>query len=108
MKKRTLSKLLIASGLLLTMSSTAMATELENFYKNDVTPPWGRISIDAALKVNGVNYVENEKVKVKLYAVDDISTAEEIKYYLSMEPIEDVGKIADEDWKDPSDPGKSV
>ena len=99
MKKGVLKKVLLVSGLMGLLGITVAATNLEEYYKNDVTPPWGRISINSALKINGINYVENEKVTVKLYAVDDNSKAEEIKYYLSLSPIEDVGKIAEENWK---------
>ena len=99
MKNKVLNKVLLIGGLIGLLGITVAATNLGNYYEQDVTPPWGRIAVKSALKINGINYVESEKVTVEIFAEDDICKEEEIKYYLSLSPIEDVGKIAEENWK---------
>lgn len=103
MKRGFFNKLLIAGGMMLTIGSVmlngeAMATEV-NYYENDVTPPWGRVSIVGATEVNNINYVDRQEITVQVYASDDMCEEKEIKYYLSFDAISKTTKIADSDWK---------
>lgn len=97
--KKTLQKLLVAGGMIAAMCGITFATGLEGYYESDVTPPWGRISVKSALKINDVNYIDSEKAIIEVYAIDDKCKENEIKYYVSTKPIADVGKISGDDWK---------
>lgn len=83
------------------LKSTVQAAEKDSngFYKNDVTPPWGKIVIQGATEVDSVNYVDRKDVVVEIYAADDMCEDNEIKYYLSTSEISDTTKIASADWK---------
>lgn len=88
--------LLMTGGAMMLLSGNASAKTL--FYKNDVTPPWGRIVITGATEVSNVSYVDRQQVEVQIYAADDMCTDDQIKYYLSTSEISDTTKITD--WKD--------
>ena len=88
--------LLMTGGAMVLLSGNAMANN--QFYENDVTPPWGRIVITGATEVNNVNYVDRQQVEVQIYAADDMCKDNEIQYYLSTSEISDTTKITD--WKD--------
>jgi len=94
MKK--MRKILIACGLIAGMCGN-LAQATENYYENDVTPPWAKLTVRGAVELNGVNYVNSEEAIIDIYAKDDKCFDDEIKYYISTTPIEDIGKI--EDWK---------
>ena len=94
MKSLFMKGLLMTGGMIALLSGSAMAA----YYDNDVTPPWGRLVITGATEVNNVNYVDRQQVEVQIYAADDISKYNEIKYYLSTSEISDTTKITD--WKD--------
>lgn len=87
--------LMITSGITLALSGSVLATD---YYENDVTPPWGRVSIVGATEVNNVNYVDRQTVEVQIYASDDMCKDSEIKYYISTSEISDTTKLADSNW----------
>lgn len=91
MKEKFLKGILMTSGLMMLMGGNALAA----YYENDVTPPWGRLSIVGATEVNNVNYVDRQTVEVQVYAADDKCQDTEIKYYISTSEILDTEKIAD-------------
>ena len=68
------------------------------YYDNDVTPPWGRLTITGAVEINNVDYVNRQEIEVQIYAADDKCKDNEIKYCLSTNEILDTTKITD--WKD--------
>lgn len=86
----------MTGGAMVLLSGNAMANN--QFYENDVTPPWGRIVVTGATEVNNVNYVDRQQVEVQIYAADDMCKDNEIQYYLSTSEISDTTKITD--WKD--------
>ncbi len=92
MNSKFIKKLLIAGGMIIAMSSTALATEV-TYDENDVTPPWGRIIIQGATEVNNINYVDRKEVTVQIYARDDISDT--IYYHLSTSAISTTSEITD-------------
>lgn len=95
-------KAIVAGGLALLASGLsglgASKVYAENFYENDVTPPWGRIAIVGATEVNNINYVGRTKVDIEIFASDDKCLDTEIKYYISTSPISNTEKITA--WKD--------
>lgn len=80
------------------LKSTVQAAK-RGYYKNDVTPPWGRIVIQGATEVDSVNYVDRKDVVVEIYASDDMCDDDEIMYYLSTSEISDTTKIASDEWR---------
>ena len=84
----------MTGGMIALLSGSAMAA----YYDNDVTPPWGRLTITGAVEINNVNYVNRQEIEVQIYAADDKCKDNEIKYYLSTSEISDTTKITD--WKD--------
>jgi len=84
-KRKNLNTILLVASILTAINSgKALAAK----YTNDVTPPYGRISIvGASTDENGEEYVTGKKVNVEIYAKDDMCEDTEIKYYLSEEPI---------------------
>ena len=96
MKRMFWKGLLMTGGAMVLLSGNAMANN--QFYENDVTPPWGRIVITGATEVNNVNYVDRQQVEAQIYAADDMCKDNEIQYYLSTSEISDTTKITD--WKD--------
>ena len=92
MNSKFIKKLLIAGGMMMAMSSTALATQV-TYDENDVTPPWGRIIIQGATEVNSVNYVDREQVTVEIYARDNVSDT--IYYHLSTSAISTTSEITD-------------
>ena len=90
MNSKFLSKLLIAGGMMIAMSSTALAAQA-TYDENDVTPPWGRIVIQGATEVNNINYVDREQITVEIYARDNVSDT--IFYYLSTSAISKTSEI---------------
>ena len=102
MKKFLKGMLLIITMLFITVASvaTVRASEITNeFYKNDITPPWGRIYIEGAATKDGVTYVGEKTLNIKIYAKDDMCKDSEIKYYMSETPISSTEKLADNLWK---------
>lgn len=86
-----LCKTLLFLIVMLAICGVTLATS--NFYENDVTPPVGRISVAASTLDNGIEYVEQLKYNVRLYAKDDMCADSEIKYHISTSPISDTEKI---------------
>ena len=92
MKK--LKGLVLSICMILILSGMVCATE--EYYTNDVTPPFGRIEITELTKVDGST---NEvAVTVQIYAKDDRCTDSEIKYYLSSSEISNETAITG--WED--------
>lgn len=83
------------------LESTAQAATKDSngFYVGDVTPPWGRIIVPEAIKILGVNYVDDVDIEVTFEASDDMCADNEIKYYFSLDPISTTSTIADDQWK---------
>ena len=94
MKSLFTKGLLMTAGMIAVLSGSAKAA----YYDNDVTPPWGRLTITGAAEVNNVSYVNRQEIEVQIYAADDKCKDNEIKYYLSTSEISDTSKITD--WKD--------
>ena len=84
--------LILTLGVILT--SQLLGTEtFAAHYKNDITPPWGRVYVEKSAKVDGTTYVGETPVSVRIYAKDDMCKDEEIKYYISAEPISNTTKL---------------
>ena len=86
MKKK--NKILIATGMLIAVGGILAGAYALNGSgmlerTNDVTPPYGRISIKGATETNNINYVDKTQIEVEIYAKDDNCAAEDIKYYIS-------------------------
>ena len=94
MKSLFTKGLLMTAGMIAVLSGSANAA----YYDNDVTPPWGRLTITGAAEINNVSYVNRQEIEVQIYATDDKCKDNEIKYYLSTSEISDTSKITD--WKD--------
>ncbi|MBQ8379858.1 MAG: InlB B-repeat-containing protein, partial [Clostridia bacterium] len=94
-----IKKLLFTIGIILSFTNILLGTEtFAAHYKNDITPPWGRVYVEKSAKVDGTTYVGETPVSVKIYAKDDICKDEEIKYYISTEPISNTTKL--KNWYD--------
>ena len=100
-----IKKLIFTLGIILSFTNTLLGTEVfAAHYKNDITPPWGRVYVEKSAKVDGTTYVGETPVSVKIYAKDDMCKDEEIKYYISTEPISSTTKL--KTWYD-YEPGKA-
>ena len=102
---RKKNKILITTGTLLATGGILLGAYALNGSgvlerTNDVTPPYGKVSIKGATETNNINYVDRTSIEVEIYAKDDTCSADEIKYYLSTSPISDTEKIEDSLWKD--------
>ena len=87
-------RLLFILSLIFFVSNLAISTNTyAAYYENDITPPWGRAQIEKSAKVDGTTYVGETPVTVKIYAKDDMCKPEEIKYYISTEPISNTTKL---------------
>ena len=94
-----IKKLLFTIGIILSVTNTLLGAEtFAAFYENDITPPWGRIHVEKSAEVDGITYVGSNTVTAKVYANDDMCTDDEIKYYISTEPISDTSKLEDNLW----------
>ena len=87
-----LRSLVLVICILLMMCGVAWATD--EYYKNDSTPPYGKIEISEVTKVEGTDKVS---VKVQIFAKDDRCKDNEINYYLSTSKIFDTTSITE--WK---------
>ena len=76
--------------ILLIMCGMVWATD--EYYKNDATPPYGKIEISEVTKVEGTDKVS---VKVQILAKDDRCKDDEIKYYLSTSQISNTTGITE-------------
>ena len=95
-----IKKLVFTIGIILSATNILLGTEVfAEYYKNDITPPWGRIYIEGAAERNGTTYVTDTALNLKIYAKDDMCKDEEIKYYMSTTPISDTSKLDDNLWK---------
>lgn len=102
-----IKKTLMTCGLTMLLSSAmlttkSLATETKDFtkYPNDVTAPWGRVSIESGTAFNNITYVEDRNITVKIYAADDKCALDEIQFALSFSSltgttITDWNKLAD-------------
>ena len=98
-KMNALRKFLLIVGMTLLLANTAFdLNTFAAFYENDITPPWGRIHVEKSAEVDGITYVGSNTVTAKVYANDDMCTDDEIKYYISTEPISDTSKLEDNLW----------
>ena len=89
-----LKKLFLFFGMILLIGNTVLEPKtLAAYYDNDITPPWGRTQIEKSAKVDGTTYVGETPVTIKIYAKDDMCKPEEIKYYISTEPISNTTKL---------------
>ena len=98
MSWKNIRKTMLAAGAALMLGTaithSTFATELPT---NDVTPPYGRISIADSSMVDDVNYVNRTNITVNVYAKDDKCAADGIMYYISTEEIKDTESI-DDGW----------
>ena len=89
-----IKRLIFMVGIILSINNILLGTEVfAVYYKNDITPPWGRVYVEKSAKVDGTTYVGESPVSVKIYAKDDMCKDEEIKYYISTEPISTTTKL---------------
>ena len=88
-----IKKLIFTLGIILLFTNTLLGTEALAYYENDITPPWGRVYVEKSAKVDGTTYVGETPVSVKIYAKDDMSQDDEIKYYISTTPISNTTKL---------------
>ena len=96
---RYLKKLFLFFGMILLIGNTVLESKtLAAYYENDITPPWGRVHVEKSAKIDGTTYVGETPVNVKIYAKDDMCLDEEIKYYISTEPISNTSKL--DTWYD--------
>jgi uncharacterized repeat protein (TIGR02543 family) len=65
----------------------------------DVIPPKGSITIKNATIESGEKIVNGSKVLVGISATDNVSSANEIKVYISINEIPDTKKLDEEDWE---------
>ena len=98
MKKSFLKGLCLCGGIMMAMSPEAMATDANGYYTNDVTAPWGSLTVVGANKMDNVNYVDSVNIEVKISASDDMCAASDIKYYISTSEISNTAKITA--WED--------
>ena len=99
MRGRLFGSFMLASSLFLGMQGATMANEIV-----DVIPPSGRISVvGAAEVVDNVSYVESPTVVIQIYAQDNVSSGNAIKYYIGTTPLEDPVNAADSVWHSYSD-----
>ena len=92
--KNNIKKVFLILTLAIAFTSQILGTEtFAAYYKNDITPPWGRIYVEKSAKVDGTTYVGETPVSVKIYAKDDMCKDEEIKYYISTEQISTTTKL---------------
>ena len=95
-----IKKLVFTIGIILSATNILLGTEVfAEYYKNDITPPWGRIYIEGAAERNGTTYVTDTALNLKIYAKDDMCKDSEIKYYMSTTSISDTSKLDDNLWK---------
>lgn len=69
----------------------------------DITPPKGSITIRNSVMQDGIAKVTDPNIIMEVTATDDVSNANEISIYVSVDEMPDVKKIADEDWEIYSD-----
>ena len=81
------------------MDVTRIITVEEKIVIVDVIPPRGSITVKDATIRNNINYVPSTSVTLEISAQDNISTASEIKVYITTEAIDLTKAIADALWE---------
>ena len=89
--KKTLTMMLI---LTLGMVKSSLATETK-----DMIPPEGNITITNSTITEGINYVDNLDVTLKISATDNVTTSANLKMYITTTPNANQIEILDEDWE---------
>lgn len=89
--KRTLTIVLI---LTLGMIKNSLATTTV-----DMIPPEGNATIVNSTITNGVNYVDDLVINLKISAADDVTSAANLKMYITTTPDMNKNEIPDEDWE---------
>ena len=91
MKKGFIKSLAVAGGLVLAMSG-------KNVEAGDIAAPYGRLTVVDAVEIEGVSYTSSTEITVEVFAVDNVSTEDQIEVYLSTTPIDTTTRIEDGNW----------
>ena len=76
-----------------------VVVEEGNIVGLDIIPPTGSITVKDATIRNNINYVPSNSVTLEISAQDNISTASEIKVYITTEAIDLTKTVADALWE---------